>query len=144
MGRGRHWGNAYGLVIWIRFSIMSSNQACGCLFSNSRLLFGAGHGILIHKRNLLLSRKAPSIKGCSQQAEGSNTSLKVMLRFFIAWIAVRHTTMIRIAGPVINFNGVRTQNIGEDAVYIDFLGTTAGVQLHCGKELMSMLPKTIL
>lgn len=44
------------------------------------------------------------------------------------------TGMIRTAGPVISFNGAWAQNIGEDEMFIDFLGTKAGIRLHYGKE----------
>lgn len=44
------------------------------------------------------------------------------------------TGVIRTSGPVITFNGAWAQNIGEDEMYIDFLGTKAGIRLHYGKD----------
>ena len=42
------------------------------------------------------------------------------------------TGMIRTDGPVITLNGAWAQNIGEGAMYIDFLGTKAGIRLQYG------------
>ncbi len=44
------------------------------------------------------------------------------------------TGIIRTSGPVINFNGAWAQNIGHDEMYIDFLGTKAGIRLHYGEQ----------
>ena len=42
--------------------------------------------------------------------------------------------MIRTEGPVITFNGAWAQNIGENEMYIDFMGDKAGIRLQYGKE----------
>lgn len=39
---------------------------------------------------------------------------------------------VRTAGPTISFNGAWAQNIGERAMFIEFLGETAGVKLQYG------------
>ena len=44
------------------------------------------------------------------------------------------TGMIRTEGPVITFNGAWAQNIGENEMYIDFMGDKAGIRLQYGKE----------
>lgn len=44
------------------------------------------------------------------------------------------TALIRTSGPVITVNGAWAQNIGEDEMYIDFMGDKAGIRLHYGKE----------
>jgi predicted dehydrogenase len=58
------------------------------------------------------------------------------------------TGMIRTEGPVITFNGAWAQNIGEEEMFIDFIGTKGGVRLQYGKEFTlystknNMLTKT--
>ena len=44
------------------------------------------------------------------------------------------TGMIRTDGPVITFNGAWAQNIGETEMFIDFMGTKAGVRLMYGSD----------
>jgi predicted dehydrogenase len=44
------------------------------------------------------------------------------------------TGLIRTSGPTISFNGAWAQNIGESAMYIEFLGDKAGVKLQYGGE----------
>lgn len=44
------------------------------------------------------------------------------------------TGMIRTEGPVITFNGAWAQNIGENEMYIDFMGDKAGIRLQYGKD----------
>lgn len=44
------------------------------------------------------------------------------------------TGMIRTSGPVITFNGAWAQNIGENEMYIDFMGDKAGIRLHYGSD----------
>lgn len=44
------------------------------------------------------------------------------------------TAMIRTEGPTISLNGAWAQNIGEEEMYIDFLGDKAGIRLHYGKS----------
>ena len=44
------------------------------------------------------------------------------------------TGMIRTEGPVITFNGAWAQNIGEQEMFIDFMGDKAGIRLQYGKE----------
>jgi predicted dehydrogenase len=44
------------------------------------------------------------------------------------------TGMVRTEGPVITFNGAWAQNIGENEMYIDFMGDKAGIRLQYGKE----------
>lgn len=59
------------------------------------------------------------------------------------------TGMVRTTGPVITFNGAWAQNIGESEMYIDFLGTKAGIRLHYGADFIKygtqngMLTKTL-
>ncbi len=43
------------------------------------------------------------------------------------------TGMVRTEGPVITFNGAWAQNIGEDELFIDFMGTKGGARLQYGK-----------
>lgn len=40
------------------------------------------------------------------------------------------TGMVRTSGPVITFNGAWAQNIGEQEMYIDFMGDKAGIRLQ--------------
>ncbi len=42
------------------------------------------------------------------------------------------TGMIRTEGPVITFNGAWAQNIGEQEMYIDFMGDKGGIRLSYG------------
>lgn len=44
------------------------------------------------------------------------------------------TGMVRTDGPVITFNGAWAQNIGQDEMFIDFLGTKAGIRLRYGQD----------
>ncbi len=44
------------------------------------------------------------------------------------------TGMIRTEGPTITFNGAWAQNIFEDEMYIDFMGTKGGARLQYGKN----------
>lgn len=44
------------------------------------------------------------------------------------------TGMVRTEGPVITFNGAWAQNIGQDEMFIDFLGTKAGIRLKYGQD----------
>lgn len=44
------------------------------------------------------------------------------------------TGLIRTNGPTINLNGAWAQNIGESAMFIEFLGTKAGIKLTYGGE----------
>ena len=44
------------------------------------------------------------------------------------------TGMIRTSGPIITFNGAWAQNIGENELYIDFIGDKAGIRLHYGSD----------
>ncbi len=44
------------------------------------------------------------------------------------------TGLIRTDGPVINFNGAWAQNILENEMFIDFMGTKGGVRLQYGKD----------
>lgn len=44
------------------------------------------------------------------------------------------TGMIRTSGPVITLNGAWAQNIGENEMYIDFMGDKGGIRLHYGKD----------
>lgn len=59
------------------------------------------------------------------------------------------TGIIRTEGPTISFNGAWAQNIGENEMYIDFLGTKAGIRLHYGADFIKygtqsgMLTKTL-
>lgn len=58
------------------------------------------------------------------------------------------TGMIRTAGPTITFNGAWAQNIGENEMFIDFLGTKGGIRLQYGSDFVmystknGMLTKT--
>ncbi len=58
------------------------------------------------------------------------------------------TGMIRTEGPVVTFNGAWAQNIGEEEMFIDFIGTKGGVRLQYGAEftlystMNGMLTKT--
>lgn len=40
------------------------------------------------------------------------------------------TGIVRTSGPVITFNGAWAQNIGEDEMFIDFMGDKAGIRLQ--------------
>lgn len=42
--------------------------------------------------------------------------------------------MVRTTGPVITINGAWAQNIGEDEMYIDFMGDKAGIRLQYGQD----------
>ena len=44
------------------------------------------------------------------------------------------TGMIRTDGPIITFNGAWAQNIGEDEMFIDFVGTKGGIRLQYGSD----------
>ena len=44
------------------------------------------------------------------------------------------TGLIRTEGPVITVHGAWAQNIGENEMYVDFMGTKAGIRLQYGKE----------
>ena len=44
------------------------------------------------------------------------------------------TGMIRTEGPTITFNGAWAQNIGENEMYIDFMGDKAGIRLQYGSD----------
>ena len=44
------------------------------------------------------------------------------------------TGIIRTSGPIINFNGFWAQNIGENEMFIDFLGTKGGIRLAYGAD----------
>ena len=44
------------------------------------------------------------------------------------------TGMIRTDGPVITLNGAWAQNIGEEEMFIDFMGDKAGIRLQYGKD----------
>lgn len=44
------------------------------------------------------------------------------------------TGMIRTTGPIITFNGAWAQNIFENEMFIDFMGTKGGVRLQYGKD----------
>ena len=47
------------------------------------------------------------------------------------------TGLIRTSGPVISFNGAWAQNVGEDEMYIDFMGDKAGIRLsYCSNFRM--------
>lgn len=58
------------------------------------------------------------------------------------------TGIIRTDGPTINFNGAWAQNIAENEMFIDFMGTKAGVRLQYGADFVKygaqdgMLTKT--
>ncbi len=59
------------------------------------------------------------------------------------------TGLVRTDGPVITLNGAWAQNIGENEMFIDFIGTRAGARLMYGKEFTlygtenGMLTKTL-
>ena len=42
--------------------------------------------------------------------------------------------MARTDGPVITFNGAWAQNIGENEMFIDFMGTKGGIRLQYGAD----------
>ena len=44
------------------------------------------------------------------------------------------TGMIRTEGPVITFNGAWAQNIGENEMFIDFMGDKGGIRLQYGAD----------
>ena len=44
------------------------------------------------------------------------------------------TGLVRTSGPVITLHGAWAQNIGQDEMYIDFMGDKGGVRLHYGKD----------
>ncbi len=44
------------------------------------------------------------------------------------------TGLIRTDGPTINFNGAWAQNIGENEMFIDFMGTKGGIRLQYGGD----------
>ena len=44
------------------------------------------------------------------------------------------TGMVRTDGPIITFNGAWAQNIGEDEMFIDFIGTKGGIRLQYGAD----------
>ncbi|MEG2701628.1 MAG: Gfo/Idh/MocA family oxidoreductase [Clostridia bacterium] len=44
------------------------------------------------------------------------------------------TALIRTAGPVITVQGAWAQNIGEEEMYIDFMGDQAGIRLRYGAD----------
>ncbi len=44
--------------------------------------------------------------------------------------------VVRTDGPVISFNGAWAQNIGENEMYIDFMGEKGGIRLHYGKHFV--------
>ncbi len=44
------------------------------------------------------------------------------------------TGMVRTEGPVITFNGAWAQNIGENEMFIDFIGTKGGIRLQYGSD----------
>ena len=44
------------------------------------------------------------------------------------------TGIIRTDGPVINFNGAWAQNVLEDEMFIDFMGTKGGIRLQYGAD----------
>lgn len=58
------------------------------------------------------------------------------------------TGMIRTSGPTITFNGAWAQNIGENEMFIDFIGTKGGIRLQYGSDFVmystknGMLTKT--
>ena len=58
------------------------------------------------------------------------------------------TGMARTDGPVITFNGAWAQNIGENEMFIDFMGTKGGIRLQYGADFVlystqnGMLSKT--
>jgi len=42
--------------------------------------------------------------------------------------------IVRTEGPVITFNGAWAQNIGENEMFIDFIGTKGGIRLQYGQD----------
>lgn len=44
--------------------------------------------------------------------------------------------VVRTDGPVISFNGAWAQNIGENEMYIDFMGDKGGIRLYYGKHFV--------
>ena len=44
------------------------------------------------------------------------------------------TGMIRTEGPTITFNGAWAQNIGEDEMFVDFMGDKGGIRLKYGSD----------
>ena len=44
------------------------------------------------------------------------------------------TALVRTEGPTITVHGAWAQNIGENEMYVDFMGTKAGVRLQYGRE----------
>ncbi len=44
------------------------------------------------------------------------------------------TGIIRTDGPIISFNGAWAQNIGEDEMFIDFMGSKGGIRLQYGSD----------
>ena len=44
------------------------------------------------------------------------------------------TALVRTEGPTITVHGAWAQNIGENEMYVDFMGTEAGIRLQYGKE----------
>jgi len=58
------------------------------------------------------------------------------------------TGMVRTDGPIITFNGAWAQNIGEDEMFIDFIGTKGGIRLFYTEDFIfystknGMLTKT--
>ncbi|MDD3243894.1 MAG: Gfo/Idh/MocA family oxidoreductase [Eubacteriales bacterium] len=46
------------------------------------------------------------------------------------------TGMVRTTGPVITLNGAWAQNIGEDATFIEFMGSKGGVKLTYGGDFI--------
>ena len=44
------------------------------------------------------------------------------------------TGMVRTDGPIITFNGAWAQNIGENEMFIDFMGTKGGIRLQYGRD----------
>jgi len=44
------------------------------------------------------------------------------------------TGMVRTDGPTITFNGAWAQNIGENEMFIDFMGTKGGIRLKYGSD----------
>lgn len=44
------------------------------------------------------------------------------------------TGMIRTEGPIVTFNGAWAQNIAENEMFIDFMGTKGGARLQYGQE----------
>jgi predicted dehydrogenase len=44
------------------------------------------------------------------------------------------TALVRTEGPIITVHGAWAQNIGENEMHVDFMGTKAGIRLQYGKE----------